>query len=29
MDAGFPKSIHTLFPGIGFGVDAAFENRGK
>lgn len=28
MDAGYPKSIHRELRGIGFRVDAAFENRG-
>ncbi|XP_023273498.1 collagenase 3-like [Seriola lalandi dorsalis] len=28
MDAGYPKVIHTEFPGIGYRVDAAFENKG-
>ncbi|XP_040906699.1 matrix metallopeptidase 30 [Toxotes jaculatrix] len=28
MDGGYPKYIHTELPGIGFRVDAAFENKG-
>lgn len=28
MDRGYPKLITTELPGIGFRVDAAFENRG-
>ncbi|KAM9348037.1 matrix metallopeptidase 30 [Symphorus nematophorus] len=28
MDGGFPKFIHRGLPGIGYRVDAAFENRG-
>ncbi|XP_029957236.1 macrophage metalloelastase-like [Salarias fasciatus] len=28
MDRGYPKFIHRDLPGIGFRVDAAFENRG-
>ncbi|XP_026185159.1 matrix metallopeptidase 30 [Mastacembelus armatus] len=28
MDAGYPKFIHSDFPGIGDRVDAVFENKG-
>ncbi|XP_070772985.1 matrix metallopeptidase 30 [Enoplosus armatus] len=28
MDGGYPKFIHRGLPGIGYRVDAAFENRG-
>ncbi|KAM6907570.1 LOW QUALITY PROTEIN: matrix metallopeptidase 30 [Xenentodon cancila] len=28
MDSGYPKFIHRELPGIGYKVDAAFENRG-
>lgn len=29
MDDGYPKFINTELPGIGFRVDAAFENKGE
>lgn len=29
MDGGFPKFIHRELSGIGYRVDAAFENRGR
>ncbi|XP_040006082.1 matrix metallopeptidase 30 [Xiphias gladius] len=28
MDRGYPKFIHTELPGIGYRVDAVFENKG-
>lgn len=29
MDAGYPKSIAAIFPGIGSKVDAVFQKDGK
>lgn len=29
MDFGYPRNINWDFPGIGFKVDAAFENYGE
>ena len=28
MDRGYPRSVYTHFPGIGYRVDAAFHNHG-